>query len=140
MKENKFKIYLEHPESDCKFNEYFDIHEGLPPHDYSEINIICIVQYIGLKDRNKKEIYEHDILKFYDKNGEFYGKDKFFCFGYCYFNELGSFVHTFHEVHDDKIEYDSQRPPKRFWNKDIYEYEVIGNIHENPELLKGIEK
>ncbi len=76
-------------------------------------------QYTGLKDKNGKEIYEGDIIheKWYDKETHIkqdrIGKVEYFCDGFtCWFRgfykELGMF------------------PTKNI--------EVIGNIHENPEL------
>ena len=89
------------------------------------------MQNTGLKDKNGKEIYEGDILKFYYADGEW------FAFGICFYDEeTTAFRHTFHEVYGGKIEYDSQRPPKRFWMNDNILCEVVGNKYETPELLK----
>ena len=68
-----------------------------------------IEQYTGLKDKNGKETYEGDIVQYYDLR--YKSNDK--CFG---------------------------RPSvvDRFFG-DTWDYEILGNIHENPELL-GEEK
>lgn len=92
-----------------------------------------LMQYIGLKDKNGKEIYEYDILKFCHKDG-----GEWFGFGYCFYDiDETCFCHTYHEVFDNKIEYDSQRPSKRFWANSNITCEILGNKYENPELLKG---
>lgn len=79
-----------------------------------EKNVI-IMQYIGIKDKNGKEIYEDDIIDSgYFRNKickiEFYNG----CFGYYHPNEKA--FRAFKDAHTLS--------------------EVIGNIHENPELLE----
>lgn len=68
---------------------------------------IILLQYSGLKDKNNKEIYEGDIIRFISFDKE-------------YTLECPNLSH-FH-----------------FWQetKDNKTAEVIGNIYENPELLK----
>jgi uncharacterized phage protein (TIGR01671 family) len=72
---------------------------------------IILMQFTGLKDKNGKEIYEGDVLD--------YGLDRSF---YIAFVD-GAFVATFNNgVVITMIS--------------INQYQVIGNIYENPELLK----
>ncbi len=72
-----------------------------------------LMQFTGLKDKNGKEIYEGDIIRNLDKE---IGEIKWLSFGW--------YVHC--PKIDDGLHWLNQK-----------EVEVIGNIYENPELLKG---
>lgn len=84
--------------------------------DYNIVEPSTVGQYTGLKDKNGKEIYEGDILRTEtDKPMVVSWNEKFASF--CLWREGWAFNHFFGEACD----------PERC--------EVIGNIHENPELL-----
>ena len=79
-----------------------------------------IMQFTGLKDKNKKEIYEGDLLL--DKKcSNSYVKP-----AECYFEDGGfNFKGSGCDSCDEKLGN----------NLINYDFEVIGNIYENPELL-----
>ena len=85
---------------------------------YCKFENIELMQYTGLKDKNEKEIYEGDIVKLRANHG--IGVVK-------YYDEWGAFV----------VEYIKPKPLVvlgiSYYKEDI---EVIGNIYENPELIK----
>jgi uncharacterized phage protein (TIGR01671 family) len=78
----------------------------------------CILmQFTGLKDKNGKEIYEGDILEF--KNIDNIGE-----VAWCFFDSAWGL-----KVNDEFTNVISTYL--------VSPYEVIGNIYENPELLKS---
>ncbi|HGW6219934.1 TPA: YopX family protein [Enterococcus faecalis] len=93
--------------------------------DYNGINLdmteCVIMQSTGLKDKNGVEIFEGDVL--YYIPFESHINDSIVVF------EKGSFCTQM--LRNGKL------TSVRFIDSE--EYEVIGNIHENPELLEGAE-
>ena len=81
-----------------------------------------LMQYTGLHDKNGKEIWEGDIVK------------QMFGTGVVEWGRIGFYVvsRTKGEIYPPPLEEYSKNP--------LYEHmhpEVIGNIYENPELIKN---
>ena len=82
-----------------------------------------ISEFTGLTDKNGKKIFEGDIVKVQDD-----------IFGSPFCNGLTGKV-----VYDETAFFiEPQNPMESQWLfNECAVYEIIGNIHDNPELLKG---
>lgn len=84
-----------------------------------DIDPETVCQYTGLTDKNGKRIWGNDIVRIENSMDEGIGNIEFYG-GMWYVD--GEPSNSLHDI----MEYD-----------DIAEIEVIGNIFDNPELLKG---
>lgn len=73
-------------------------------------------QYTGLEDKNFKMIFEGDIVEYHEGIAKITWEETEALFGIKQDNDVRDF--------------------NSYWGQDL---EVIGNIHDNPELLKGEE-
>jgi len=103
-------------EGDCE--DYIRGHADIP-------NTI-LIQYTGLKDKNGKEIYEGDILKSITEYNDYTGLNSHLYGGNVY------------EVKNNGWKF--YLNPDGMYQVRSCDCKVIGNIYENPELLKGGEK
>jgi uncharacterized phage protein (TIGR01671 family) len=117
MREIKFRAFNEQ----INRMEYFGLGDSVPYY-YKDENSAAtkyeVMQYTGLLDKNGKEIYEGDIVKYTsDDDSE---KTVYNCIGEVKFGDAEFYIGN----------YDSL--PQPCLNKCI---EVIGNIYENQDLL-----
>ena len=105
MRELKFRVWWKGGSESTIYTEY-DLFDDT----WTDKEYIAIEQYTGLKDKNGKEIYDGDIIDFFGEK-------------YPVIYRAGGFW----------VEYSKAQKDHLF----LYavDSEVIGNIHENPELL-----
>lgn len=126
----------------CRFwykNEwhYKTMFDTIPPEWEAEIDYTLVYEYTGLKDRTGREIYEGDILKatylgFHGNHGQTHDikADGIVVFDYAQFK-----IDTQRKTKDGATiyKYFNQLWPDGMTKVDC---EVIGNVYENPGLLK----
>ena len=106
--------------------------------DYAEVFPDTVGQYTGLTDKNGKKIFEGDIVEstsdLVNLRGEKSGK------------KITKFYEIVVTADDSSFTYGTREIGKTYISRTIYKeiaqrfYSVIGNIHDNPELLKGGEE
>lgn len=99
------------------FYVHGDHWKGADPDTY------VVEQYTGLKDKNGKEIYEGDIVKVYTWTNLTKGMEYRYTTKVFWQERYAQFNTTYNDALSNEITQDF--------------FEVIGNIHENPELLEG---
>jgi uncharacterized phage protein (TIGR01671 family) len=87
-----------------------------------------VMQYIGMKDKNGADIYEGDVVHI-DESGQPWVIE------YGYFGDAAFYAAN--QINSGRLLESSQYCAGFTIVKDFVECEVIGNIHEHPELLQG---
>ncbi|MFA6281877.1 MAG: YopX family protein [Candidatus Omnitrophota bacterium] len=119
VSQNNIKIFAE-----GSFEVWDEINDVLA---YNKDHIgsdFILMQYTGLKDKNGKEIYEGDIFRCWGRNG------------FVEQAASGLWILSFSEMDNDCVclSSDYDKSTNKLWR--CKDEEIIGNIHENPELLK----
>lgn len=92
-------------------------------------------QFTGLYDKNGKEIYEGDILRGDEYPFNCDGVDNYFAEVVWAYNVCGFYIIT-HKTPNSTVSGISRGNWSELDEEYIKSFEIIGNIHDNPKLLK----
>ena len=104
MNDKKFRVWR----NDANQFEYFELHNITVPERLLVQHKYPVQQFIGILDKNLREIYERDVVKFFTLNGE----------------ELGEVIYS-----TDSCAYYINDYP--IMNLDIASLEIVGNMVED---------
>lgn len=94
--------------------------------DDAEVDPSTVGQYTGLTDKNGKKIFEGDVGRYKQTDGAKINGKPIICIGKVVYNEkTASFA----------VDSKDEAGCKYFDYFPIKDFETIGNIHDNPELL-----
>ena len=119
MRELKFRVWWKNHSKPTIYTEYDFFDDTWTPEEYTTIE-----QYTGLKDENGKEIYEGDIIQ---EEIAFNSKMTDGTFKYKVYWDEEELCWCLEHIGNESIHHE-------LWQCN-QSTEVIGNIHENPELL-----
>lgn len=113
---------------------------------YGQVIPETVGQFTGLTDKNGKEIFEGDIFKFpdeiwescYTSCGTEYDSwtvENYGVVGFC--EDTGRFDFIKYKFDENSVEANLHENHDIEFCEFVSDLEIIGNIHDNPELLRG---
>ena len=91
---------------------------------YTEVISRTVGQFTGITDKNGVKIFEHDIIQV---------PDDFDVYGY----NAGEIYEVYFAYGGFRLKPKYNKKARGYWLEDDLELHIIGNIHDNPELLEG---
>ena len=108
----------------CQFNEDRSIiYQTEPEFQKYSVYTDTVGQYTGLKDKNGRKIFEGDIVRRFNRNGQ-----EIMSYVVEWYSDCSMFVL---DCIDFDMEFDTDFTV--FYGD---EFEIVGNIHDNPELVR----
>lgn len=112
----------------CQFNEDRSIiYQTEPEFQKYSVYTDTVGQYTGLKDKNGRKIFEGDIVRRFNRNGQ-----EIMSYVVEWYSDCSMFVL---DCIDFDMEFDTDFTV--FYGD---EFEIVGNIHDNPELVRKDEE
>lgn len=134
-REIKFRAWYENKKE--MLTPYFFVNDENFITQYGSSKPSNVMQYTGLKDKKGTEIYEGDIVRFHPYHNLSHKQDK--VVGHVFWGETGDSDGWSHCKHYEWcVGHDSLADVADSDFKEAMYCEVIGNIHENPELLEQV--
>lgn len=112
----------------CKKNKWYISNKAGAPFAF-EVRPDTICQCTGLKDKNGKLIWENDVIKYHFGNA--YAQIRYGAYQSCFDNQKTEHIGFYVDWSESR----NYRKDLGYWIN-MVNAEVVGNIFDNPELIK----
>ena len=112
----------------CKENKWYISNKAGAPFAF-EVRPDTIYQCTGLKDKNGKLIWENDVIKYHFGNA--YAQIRYGAYQSCFDNQKTEHIGFYVDWSESR----NYRKDLGYWIN-MVNAEVVGNIFDNPELIK----
>ena len=112
----------------CKENKWYISNKAGAPFAF-EVRPDTICQGTGLKDKNGKLIWENDVIKYHFGNA--YAQIRYGAYQSCFDNQKTEHIGFYVDWSESR----NYRKDLGYWIN-MVNAEVVGNIFDNPELIK----